>query len=421
MEKKKLMAKDEIKRFIKENNIKDIAGIEESLKRMFSSVIEEMLEAELEDQLGYSKYDYKSKTTDNSRNGRTKKTVMSKYGEAEIEVPRDRSSDFEPEIVKKRQKDISGIEDRIISMYANGMTLSDISNQIEDIYGAELSTETLSRITDKIIPLMEEWRNRRLEEIYAIVYLDGIRYNVRENEQVINKTVYFAVGIDLNGQKDVLGMWIAESESAKYWAKVLSDLKNRGVKDILIMTTDGLIGMKEAVEAIYPKTELQGCVVHVIRNGMKYVSYKDMKEFAKDIKSIYQAPTQEAALKGLNALKEKWSEKYPLAINVWEKNFDRISTMYQFTPEIRRLIYTTNPIESFNSQLRRKTKNRNVFPNDTAIFKLLYLAVIEIKKKWVIRMKDWNQILQQLKVHFGERMSKYFYECSKKVSYDSIS
>jgi putative transposase len=407
MEKKKLMAKDEIKRFIKENNIKDIAGIEESLKRMFSSVIEEMLEAELEDQLGYSKYDYKSKTTDNSRNGRTKKTVMSKYGEAEIEVPRDRSSDFEPEIVKKRQKDISGIEDRIISMYANGMTLSDISNQIEDIYGAELSTETLSRITDKIIPLMEEWRNRRLEEIYAIVYLDGIRYNVRENEQVINKTVYFAVGIDLNGQKDVLGMWIAESESAKYWAKVLSDLKNRGVKDILIMTTDGLIGMKEAVEAIYPKTELQGCVVHVIRNGMKYVSYKDMKEFAKDIKSIYQAPTQEAALKGLNALKEKWSEKYPLAINVWEKNFDRISTMYQFTPEIRRLIYTTNPIESFNSQLRRKTKNRNVFPNDTAIFKLLYLAVIEIKKKWVIRMKDWNQILQQLKVHFGERVSEY--------------
>jgi putative transposase len=400
-------AKDEIKRFIKENNIKDIAGIEESLKRMFSSVIEEMLEAELEDQLGYSKYDYKSKTTDNSRNGRTKKTVMSKYGEAEIEVPRDRSSDFEPEIVKKRQKDISGIEDRIISMYANGMTLSDISNQIEDIYGAELSTETLSRITDKIIPLMEEWRNRRLEEIYAIVYLDGIRYNVRENEQVINKTVYFAVGIDLNGQKDVLGMWIAESESAKYWAKVLSDLKNRGVKDILIMTTDGLIGMKEAVEAIYPKTELQGCVVHVIRNGMKYVSYKDMKEFAKDIKSIYQAPTQEAALKGLNALKEKWSEKYPLAINVWEKNFDRISTMYQFTPEIRRLIYTTNPIESFNSQLRRKTKNRNVFPNDTAIFKLLYLAVIEIKKKWVIRMKDWNQILQQLKVHFGERVSEY--------------
>jgi putative transposase len=407
MEKKKLMAKDEIKRFIKENNIKDIAGIEESLKRMFSSVIEEMLEAELEDQLGYSKYDYKSKTTDNSRNGRTKKTVMSKYGEAEIEVPRDRSSDFEPEIVKKRQKDISGIEDRIISMYANGMTLSDISNQIEDIYGAELSTETLSRITDKIIPLMEEWRNRRLEEIYAIVYLDGIRYNVRENEQVINKTVYFAVGIDLNGQKDVLGMWIAESESAKYWAKVLSDLKNRGVKDILIMTTDGLIGMKEAVEAIYPKTELQGCVVHVIRNGMKYVSYKDMKEFAKDIKSIYQAPTQESALKGLNALKEKWSEKYPLAINVWEKNFDRISTMYQFTPEIRRLIYTTNPIESFNSQLRRKTKNRNVFPNDTAIFKLLYLAVIEIKKKWVIRMKDWNQILQQLKVHFEERVSEY--------------
>ena len=407
MEKKKLMVKDEIKRFIKENNIKDIAGIEESLKRMFSSVIEEMLEAELEGQLGYTKYDYKSKTTDNSRNGKSKKTVMSKYGETEIEVPRDRSAEFEPEIVKKRQKDISGIEDRIISMYANGMTLSDIRNQIEDIYGVKLSTETLSRITDKIIPLMEEWRNRRLEEVYAIVYLDGIRYNVRENEQVINKAVYFAVGIDLNGQKDVLGMWIAESESAKYWAKVLSDLKNRGIKDILIMTTDGLTGMKEAVEAIYPRTELQGCVVHVIRNGMKYVSYKDMKEFAKDAKSIYQTPTQEAALKGLNALKEKWSEKYPLAVNVWEKNFDRISTMYQFTPEIRRLIYTTNPIESFNSQLRRKTKNRNVFPNDTAIFKLLYLAVIEIKKKWVMKMKDWNQILQQLKVHFGERVSEY--------------
>ncbi|MCL4407269.1 MAG: IS256 family transposase [Thermotogae bacterium] len=410
------MAKDEIKRFIKENNIKDITGIEESLKRMFSSVIEEMLEAELEGQLGYTKYDYKSKTTDNSRNGKSKKTVMSKCGETEIEVSRDRSAEFEPEIVKKRQKDISGIEDRIISMYANGMTLSDIGNQIEDIYGAELSTETLSRITDKIIPLMEEWRNRRLEEVYAIVYLDGIRYNCRhrskmiknrENEQVINKAVYFAVGIDLNGQKDVLGMWIAESESAKYWAKVLSDLKNRGIKDILIMTTDGLTGMKEAVEAIYPRTELQGCVVHVIRNGMKYVSYKDMKEFAKDAKSIYQAPTQEAALRGLNALKEKWSEKYPLAVNVWEKNFDRISTMYQFTPEIRRLIYTTNPIESFNSQLRRKTKNRNVFPNDTAIFKLLYLAVIEIKKKWVMKMKDWNQILQQLKVHLGERVSEY--------------
>ncbi|BBJ29123.1 transposase, mutator type (plasmid) [Athalassotoga saccharophila] len=357
MEKKRLMSKDEIRKFIKDNDIKDIAGIEESLKRMFSSVIEEMLEAELEDQLGYTKYDYKSKMTDNSRNGKSKKTVMSKYGETEIEVPRDRNSDFEPQVVKKRQRDISGIEDRIISMYANGMTFSEIGNQIEDIYGAELSNETLSRITDKIIPLMEEWRNRRLEEVYAIVYLDGIRYNVRENEQVINKTVYFAVGIDLGGQKDVLGMWIAETETSKYWAKVLSDLRNRGVKDILIMTTDGLSGMKEAVEAIYPETELQGCVVHVIRNGMKYVSYKDLKEFSKDTKSIYQAPTEESARKGLNALKEKWSEKYPLAVNVWEKSFDRISTMYQFTPEIRKLIYTTNPIESFNMQLRRKTKN----------------------------------------------------------------
>lgn len=325
----------------------------------------------------------------------------------ELKIPRDRKGEFEPQIVQKNQTDISQLADRIISMYAKGMTVRDIQSHLEDIYGAEISPQTISNMTDRVLPLLEEWRNRSLEEIYAVLYIDGIRYKVRDNGVIKGKTVYGVVGIDLEGRKDVLGLWISETENAKYWLSVLTDLKNRGVKDVLIITSDDLPGIQEAISAVYPDAEYQGCVVHVIRNSMKYVSYKDRKAFSQTMKGIYQAPTEEAALMALDELKQEWGDKYILAVGVWERNWDRIRTMFQFTHEIRTLIYTTNPIESFHRQLRKVTKNRSMFPTDTAALKLLYLATCEVLKKWTIKLRKWNMILAQLSIHFGDRLQGY--------------
>jgi putative transposase len=399
--------RESVKDFIKENDIRDLAQLDTFLKQITGVVLEEMLEVERDDYLGYSRYDSANKETENSRNGYSQKTVRSIHGEMELDIPRDRDGDFEPELIKKYQSDISGIEGRIISMYARGMTVRDIQSHLEDIYGASISAQTVSNMTDRVLPRLEEWRNRPLKEIYSIVYIDGQRHKVRCDGQVKSKTAYSVLGIDLEGKKDLLGLWISETENAKYWLKVLTDLRNRGVKDILIVTSDDLPGIEDAIAAVYPEAEYQGCVVHVIRNSLKYVSYDDMEEFSRDAKPIYKAPTEEAALLALDELKAKWGEKHSLAVNVWERNWDRVSTMFRFTEEIRRLIYTTNPIESVHRQFRKVTKSTSLFPSDTAVLKLLYLAAQNVVKKWTVRIPHWNKILAQLSIHFGERVEKY--------------
>ena len=396
-----------VRDYLKQNDIKDVVQVDELLKRLSGMMIEELLEAERDDHLGYVKYDTKNKNTDNSRNGYSPKTVRASQGEMELKIPRDRKGEFEPQVVKKHETDVSRIADMVVSMYAKGMTVRDIHSHLADIYGAEISPQTISNMTDRVLPVLEEWRNRMLEEIYAVIYIDGIRYKVRDNGIIKTKTVYGVIGIDLEGKKDVLGLWIGDTESAKYWLQVLTDLKNRGVKDVLIITSDDLPGIEEAISAVYPEAAYQGCVVHVIRNSLKHVSYKDKKAFCSDMKSIYQAPTEEAALMALDELKAEWGDRYLLAVNTWERNWDRIRTMFQFTEEIRRLIYTTNPIESFHRQLRKVTKNRSLFPTDTAALKLLYLATQEVLKKWTMKLKNWSGILAQLSIHFGERIREY--------------
>jgi len=395
--------KKEVKNFLKEQGIEDLTQLKMVFRSMAGSLLDELLEGERDEHLGYSKHDYANKKTDNSRNGFSSKNVKSTYGDVELNIPRDRKGEFEPQLVRKYQTDITGIEDKIISMYAKGMTVRDIQSHIEEIYGGEISAQTISNITDKVLPHVEEWRNRQLQEVYAITYIDGIRYKVRSNGTVKDKTVYGMIGIDLDGNKDVLGLWIAETENAKYWLTVMTEIRNRGVKDILIITSDDLPGIREAITSVYPGIAYQGCVVHVIRNSMKYVSWKDMKAFSKDMKSIYQSSTEESALQALEELKKKWGATYALAVNVWE----RIRTMYRFTEEIRTLIYTTNAMESFNRQLRKVTKNRSLFPDDTSALKLLYLATQEVLKKWTIRTRDWSKILAQLSIHFEDRLEKY--------------
>ena len=287
------------------------------------------------------------------------------------------------------------------------MSLADIHEHMKEIYGMNLSSETISRFTDRILPLVESWRNRPLESVYSIMYMDGIRFNVHEDGQVKNKSVYVAIGLNLEGMKDVLGMWIAENESSKYWLMVLNELRNRGVKDVLITTVDGLTGFEDSINAVFPQTEVQRCVVHQLRNTFKYVSYKDRKEMAKDFKSVYKAPTKENAWNNLMKLKDKWGKKYPLSFKSWQDNWESLSVYFKYPPEIRTLIYTTNPIESFNRQLRKVTKSKSVFPNDRALLKMLYLVTMDLEKKWTMRHKNWASILGQLVIYFKERVEPY--------------
>ncbi len=399
--------KESLRQFLKENEIRDSVQLNMLFRQITGVLLEEMLEAERDDHLGYTRDDGRIKETDNSRNGYSQKTVFSNQGDLELQIPRDRKGEFEPQAVKKHQRDVSEIADKIISMYAKGMTVRDIQSHLEDIYNASVSAQTISNITDRILPHVEEWRDRQLEPIYAIIYIDGHRYRVRKDGRVQDRTVYAVLGIDLNGQKDILGLWISGVESSKYWLKVFTNLRNRGVNDMLIATSDDLPGVETALKSVFPEVEYQGCVVHVIRNSLKYVSYQDRKEFSKWLKSIYQAPTEETALASLDELKERWGDEYPLAVGVWERNWDRIRTMFRFSAEIRRLIYTTNPIESYNRQLRKVTKNRSLFPTDTSVLKLLYLATQDILKKWTMKIRHWNKILAQLSIHFQERVAEY--------------
>jgi transposase-like protein len=386
-------------------DIKNFSDINSLFKEMVSDILENGLEAELEDELGYSKYDYRNKETDNSRNGYSQKHLKTSFGDVDINVPRDRKGEFEPQLVKKHQTTLTGdIEEKILSMYAKGMSTNDIDAHIREIYGIEVSDSTISRITDKIIPVVKEWQQRPLEEIYAVVFMDAIHYHVRSEGQIVKKAVYIAIGINMSGIKEVLGMWIGENESAKYWLSILNGLKNRGVEDILIACVDGLTGFDNAIEAVYPKTEIQQCIIHQIRNSTKYVSYKDIKALMADLKRVYAAVDEETALYELEVFEEKWGSKYPKIAQSWKANWARLCTYFKYPPEVRTLIYTTNAIEGFNRQLRKVTKSKSVFPTDDSLLKMLYLAMIDITKKWTGKRRDWGIIHSQLEVFFADRL-----------------
>ncbi len=396
--------KELISNLLKEYNPEDTQSVQEMLKDLLGDTLQSMLEAELDEKLGYTKYDYKNKETDDSRNGYSKKTVTSSMGTIKLDIPRDRKGEFEPQIVKKNQTDVSNIEDQVLSMYAKGMTTRDISSHLWDVYGVEASAEMISRMTDRILPIAKEWQNRPLERKYAIVFMDAVHFNVREDNHTVKKAVYVAIGVKLNGIKEVLGMWIGGNESAKYWLGVLNEIKNRGVEDILIVSVDGLTGFGDAIHAVYPAAEVQRCIVHQIRYSTKFVSYKDLKPFMADLKMVYKADTENLALASLDDLEEKWGKKYPASIATWRNNWAQLSTYFKYPAEIRRLIYTTNSIENFNRQLRKVTKSKTIFPTDDALFKSLYLAMVDATKKWTGKCWDWGQTLEQLCIYFGDRI-----------------
>ena len=394
-----------IRELLLSSNISSMEDIQDLFKETIAEFMESGLEAELDDELGYGRYDYRNKDTDNSRNGHSSKTLRTSYGDVEVAVPRDRKGEFEPQLLKKNQTSVSqDIEEKILSMYAKGMTTRDIETHIQDIYGIEVSDTTISRITDKILPIAKEWQQRPLEAVYAVVFLDAIHYHVRSEGQIVKKAVYIALGINLDGKKDVLGMWVGENESAKYWTTVLNGLKNRGVEDIFIACTDNLTGFSAAIGAVFPKTEIQNCIIHQLRNSSKYVSYKDIKELMADLRSVYAAVDEPAALDALDAFSTKLETKYPKISRSWRENWANLSTYFKYPQEVRRLIYTTNSIEGFNRQLRKVTKTRSVFPTDDSLFKMLYLAMVDITQKWTGRQRDWSKIHAQLSIYFAERM-----------------
>ena len=397
--------RSKIRELLDMSNITSMDDIQNLFKETIAEFMEDGLETELDDELGYSRYDYCNKNTENSRNGHSSKTLRTSFGDVEVAVPRDRKGEFEPQLLKKNQTSISqDIEEKILSMYAKGMTTGDIEAHIQDIYGVNVSDTTVSRITDKILPVAKEWQQRPLEAVYAVVFLDAIHYHVRSEGHIVKKAVYIAIGIDLDGHKDVLGMWVGENESAKYWATVLNSLRNRGIEDIFIACTDNLCGFSTAIEAVFPKTEIQNCIFHQIRNSSKYVSYKDLKALMADLKAVYAAVDEDAALMALDTFSEHWDKKYPTISQSWRANWANLSTYFKFPQELRRLIYTTNAIEGFNRQLRKVTKAKSVFPTDESLFKMLYLAMMDITKKWTGRRQDWSMIHAQLAVYFEDRM-----------------
>ena len=391
-----------IHQLLQEYDIETAEDIQDALKDLLGGTIKEMMEAEMDDHLGYQKSERSD--SDDYRNGYKSKRVNSSYGSMDIDVPQDRKSTFEPQIVKKRQKDISDIDQKIISMYAKGMTTRQISETIEDIYGFETSEGFISDVTDKILPQIEDWQNRPLDEVYPILYIDAIHYSVRDNGVIRKLAAYVILGINTEGKKEVLSITVGDNESSKYWLSVLNELKNRGVKDILIICADGLSGIKEAIAAAFPKTEYQRCIVHQVRNTLKYVPDKDRKEFASDLKTIYHASDEEKARLALNRVTEKWTVKYPNSMKRWYDNWDAITPIFKFSPDVRKVIYTTNAIESLNSTYRKLNRQRSVFPSDTALLKALYLATFEATKKWTMSIRNWGRVYGELSIMYEGRL-----------------
>ena len=382
----------------------DITGDNGLLKQLTKAILERALEAEMTEELGYGKHVRQKNNGGNSRNGRSRKTLKTDHGDLELAIPRDRQSEFEPQIVKKGQRRFTGFDDKIVSMYARGMTTRDIQGHLEEIYGVEVSPTLISSVTDEILSEVKEWQNRPLEEVYPIVFFDAIRMSIRDEGRVIKKAVYLAIGVDVNGIKDVLGIWIERNEGAKFWLSVFTELKNRGLQDILIACVDGLKGLPDAIEAVYPQTDVQLCIVHMVRNSLKFVSWKDRKKVAADLKNIYRAATVEQAEDALKEFEECWGSRYSMIGKSWRANWPNLIPFFAYSEEIRTAIYTTNAIESLNNSLRKITKTRNSFPTDEAALKLLYMGLKNIMKKWTMPIRNWSLAIHQFSIYFEGRL-----------------
>ena len=393
-----------ITNLIETYDIKSTADMQSALKELMGGTIQEMLEAELDEHMGYEKGAPTAEAKTNYRNGHKPKMLKSTVGEIDIEVPQDRNSEFEPKIVPKHKRDISEIEEKIINMYARGQSTREISEQIEDIYGFETSAEMVSKVTDKIIPQIEAWQSRALSEVYPIVFIDAIVFHVRREKTVQKTAVYIVLGINSEGMKEVLSIEVGESESAKFWLSVLSSLKNRGVHDILTICADGLSGISEAIQVAFPTTEYQRCIVHMVRNTLKHVSEKYKKAFANDLKKIYNAPDEENGHQTMLDIKEKWDKIYPNAMKRWLDDWSAVCPVFKYSTEVRKALYTTNAIESLNSQYRKLNNSRSVFPNDDALKKALYLSTLNITKKWTTKIHNWGMIFGELSIHFEGRL-----------------
>lgn len=394
-----------IRALLQEYEIESAQDIQDALKDLLGSTIKEMMESKIDEHMGYQKS--QRSDSDNYRNGYKTKQINSSYGSMTIDVPQDRKSTFEPKVVKKRQKDISDIDQKIISMYAKGMTTRQISDTLVDIYGFEASESFISDVTDKIIPQIEEWQKRPLDSIYPVVFIDAIHYSVRDNGVIRKLAAYVMLGINLEGKKEVLTIQVGENESAKYWLSVLNELKNRGVKDVLIICADGLTGIKDAINAAFPETEYQRCIMHQVRNTLKYVSDKDRKEFVADLKKIYNAPNEQLGAEARDEVTEKWNAKYPNAMKSWYKNWDAITPIFKFSADVRTVIYTTNAIESLNATYRKLNRQRSVFPSDGALLKALYLSTFEATKKWSMPIRNWGKIYGELAIMYENRIPEY--------------
>lgn len=387
--------------------IDDVIGKDGLVQRLIKDVLENILEVEMGEHLGRGKYDRQTDIDQddrNYRNGYSKKTLRSSFGDVDLDVPRDRKAEFEPQIIKKYETVCNELDKKIISLYAKGMSTRDIQAEVEDLYGITLSPSMISKITDKVIATATEWQNRMLDEIYPIVYLDAMYFKVRSNGKIVNKAVYICLGYTLEGYKDILGIWVDEAEGAKFWLSICNDLKNRGVKKILIACMDGLKGLPQAIKTVFPTVDIQTCIVHQIRNSIKYIASKDKKAFMKDLKEVYKATTEELALAQLDNLKEKWGSNYGMVIDSWYNNWNNLDTFFKFSPQIRKLIYTTNVLEGFNRQVRKFTKVRTIFPTDESLNKCVYLATMEIMEKWTQPIHNWGTTLAELSLYFEEQL-----------------
>ena len=387
--------------------IDDVLGKKGLVQRLVKDVLENILEAEMDEHLGRDKYQRQSNIEPgerNYRNGYSQKNLRSSFGDVDLDIPRDRKSEFEPQIVKKYETVCNELDKKIISLYAKGMTTSDIQAEIEDLYGITISPSMVSKITDKVIATATEWQNRMLDKIYPIVYLDAMYFKVRSNGKIVNKAVYICLGYTMEGYKDILGLWVDEAEGAKFWLGICNDLKNRGVKEILIACMDGLKGLPQAIQTVFPSANIQTCIVHQIRNSIKYIASKDKKSFMKDLKEVYKAPTEELALAQLDKLKETWGNSYGMVIDSWYNNWNNLSTFFDFSPRIRKMIYTTNALEGFNRQVRKYTKSRTIFPTDESLNKCVYLATMEIMEKWTQPVPNWGATLAELTLFFTEEL-----------------
>ncbi|HDM74839.1 MAG TPA: IS256 family transposase [Deltaproteobacteria bacterium] len=386
------------------NDPKDILGKNGLLKQLTKRLVERALEAELTDHLGYEPHEQKGRGTGNSRNGKGHKTVQSETGAIDIQVPRDRKGTFEPQLIKKRQRRLEGFDDKVLALYSRGLSTRDIQGQIEELYGVEVSPTLISNVTNAVMDDVRAWQSRPLSSVYPILYFDALFVKSRQEGPVKNKAVYLALGINLEGKKELLGLWIAETEGSKFWLSVFNEIKNRGVQDCFIACVDGLKGLPEAIEAVYPDTQVQLCIVHKLRNSFKYVPWKDRKAVARDLRAVYGAATLEEAEQALEKFSDLWDAKYPAISPSWRSDWDRLTVFFDYSPDIRKVIYTTNAIESLNYSLRKMLKNRGAFPNDDSIVKILYLAITRVAKKWTMPIRNWKAALNQFVVLFGDRV-----------------